>query len=78
MNVFFNKKLTNLVFSFYSFFAISMTINMFITGGRAGQVDFFVMLSILIFQILILKELNHSLPYCIIDSFNIHYCLSNK
>jgi len=49
--IFFNKKLTNLVFSFYSFFAISMTINMFITGGRAGQVAFFVMLSILIFQI---------------------------
>jgi len=49
--IFFNKKLTNLVFSFYSFFAISMTINMFITGGRAGQVAFFVMLSILIIQI---------------------------
>ena len=50
--LFFNKKLTNLLFSLYSFFAISMTINMFITGGRAGQVGFFVMLSILIFQIL--------------------------
>jgi len=49
--IFFNKKLTNLVFSFYSFFAISMTINMFITGGRAGQVAFFVVISILIFQI---------------------------
>jgi O-antigen ligase len=50
--LFFNKKLSNLLFSFYSFFAISMTVNMFITGGRAGQVVFFVMLSILIFQIL--------------------------
>jgi O-antigen ligase len=49
--IFFNKKLTNLIFFFYSFFAISMTINMFITGGRAGQVSFFVMLSILFFQI---------------------------
>ena len=49
--IFLNKKLTNLVFSFYSFFAISMTINMFITGGRAGQVGFFIMLAILIFQI---------------------------
>ena len=39
------------MFFFYSFFAISMTINMFITGGRAGQVAFFVVLSILIFQI---------------------------
>ena len=50
--IFFNKKITNLAFSLYSFFAVSMTINMFITGGRAGQVVFFVMLSILIFQIL--------------------------
>ena len=50
--VFFNKKLSNLMFSFYSFFAISMTINMFITGGRAGHVAFFVMLVILIFQVL--------------------------
>ena len=50
--IFFNKKLTNLLFSFYSFFAISMTINMFITGGRAGQVVFFIMLAIIIFQIL--------------------------
>ena len=50
--IFFNKKITNLVFSLYSFFAISMTINMFITGGRAGQVTFFVMLAVLIFQVL--------------------------
>jgi O-antigen ligase len=50
--LFFNKKITNLVFSLYAFFAISMTINMFITGGRAGQVVFFVMIAILIFQVL--------------------------
>ena len=50
--LFFNKKITNFVFFLYSFFAISMVINMFITGGRAGQVIFFVMLSILIFQVL--------------------------
>lgn len=50
--LFFNKKITNLAFSFYSFFAISMSINMFITGGRAGQVGFFVMIAIIIFQIL--------------------------
>ncbi|MBT7438866.1 MAG: O-antigen ligase family protein [Thiotrichales bacterium] len=48
--IFFNKKITNLVFSSYSFFAISMTINMFITGGRAGQVMFFAMIAIIIFQ----------------------------
>jgi O-antigen ligase len=50
--IFFNKKIKNLIFSLYSFFAISMSINMFITGGRAGQVGFFLMLAILIFQIL--------------------------
>jgi O-antigen ligase len=49
--IFFNKKISNLLFFFYSFFSISMTINMFITGGRAGQVGFFVMLSVLIFQV---------------------------
>ena len=50
--IFFNKELKNLVFFSYSFFAISMTVNMFLTGGRAGHVVFFVMISILIFQIL--------------------------
>jgi O-antigen ligase len=48
--IIFNKSLKNIVFSFYCFFAFTMTINMFITGGRAGQVMFFVMLAILIFQ----------------------------
>jgi O-antigen ligase len=42
--------LSNLVFSLYGFFAVSMTVNMFITGGRAGHVAFFVILTILIFQ----------------------------
>ena len=50
--IFFNKKITNFVFSLYSFFAISMIFNMFITGGRAGQVAFFAMLIVLIIQIL--------------------------
>ena len=48
--IFFNKKITNLVFGLYSFFTISMTINMFITGGRAGQVMYFAMLAIIVFQ----------------------------
>ena len=34
----------------FGFFMMTMSINMFITGGRAGQVMFFAMLSILIFQ----------------------------
>jgi O-antigen ligase len=47
---FFNNKLTKIEVTFYSFFSISMSINMFITGGRAGQVMFFAVLSLLIFQ----------------------------
>jgi O-antigen ligase len=49
-NIFFNKGLSQLRFFSYSFFAITMSFNMFITGGRAGQVMYFAMLSILIFQ----------------------------
>lgn len=49
--VFFNKNLSNIRFALYSFFAITMTINMFITGGRAGQATFFIILSVLCFQI---------------------------
>jgi O-antigen ligase len=48
--IFFNKKITKLSFYFYSFFAITMSINMFITGGRAGQLMYFSMLAVLIFQ----------------------------
>ena len=48
--IFFNKNLSKLGFYFCSFFAISMTFNMFITGGRAGQVMFFAAISVLIFQ----------------------------
>ena len=48
--IFFNKNLSKLQFSFYSFFLISMTFNMFITGGRAGQIMFFAAIAVLIFQ----------------------------
>ena len=34
----------------YTFFTLTMTVNMFITGGRAGQVMFFVAIVILAFQ----------------------------
>jgi len=50
--IFFNKKIKNFTFSICVFFAISMSVNMFITGGRAGQVVFFVMMAILVFQVL--------------------------
>jgi len=46
-----NKKLSKVELFCYSFFSIGMTINMFITGGRAGHVIFFVMIGILIFQV---------------------------
>jgi O-antigen ligase len=48
--IFFNNKLKKIEVYFYSFFSISMSINMFITGGRAGQVMFFAVLGILTFQ----------------------------
>jgi O-antigen ligase len=48
--IFFNKKINNFVFGLYVFFTISSSINMFITGGRAGQVMYFAMLTIIIFQ----------------------------
>jgi O-antigen ligase len=47
---FFNSKLSKPLFLLYSFFAVTMSINMFITGGRSGQVMFFVMITILIIQ----------------------------
>lgn len=46
----FKRDKTKLSLFFYSFFLATMTINMFITGGRAGQIMFFVLLTILIFQ----------------------------
>ena len=48
--LFFNTNLTKPIFFIGSFFAIVMIFNMFITGGRAGQVMFFAMLVILSFQ----------------------------
>tara|TARA_B100000787_G_scaffold163781_1_gene145775 strand:+ start:2123 stop:3325 length:1203 start_codon:yes stop_codon:yes gene_type:complete len=48
--IFFNDKLNKIELSLYSFFAITMSFNMFITGGRAGHVMFFSMVAILIFQ----------------------------
>ena len=48
--VLFNNDLSRLKSLSYSFFALSMTINMFITGGRAGQIMYFAMLAIIIFQ----------------------------
>ncbi len=48
--VLFNSKITKYSRIFYGLFSTTMAINMFITGGRAGQVAFFVLITILIFQ----------------------------
>ncbi len=48
--VLFDHSLGKLKKTTYSFFIITMSINMFITGGRAGQVMYFAMLVILVFQ----------------------------
>jgi len=47
----FNKSLSSLYKFGYLFFSVTMSINMFITGGRTGQVMYFMMLVILIFQL---------------------------
>jgi len=52
----FNNSLSQLKRYIYSFIALTMTINMFITGGRAGQVMFFAMLGILFIQSLMSKK----------------------
>lgn len=48
--LFFEKNLTHLMKYSYIVFALTASINMFITGGRSGQIMYFLMLVILIFQ----------------------------
>jgi O-antigen ligase len=48
--VLFDHSISKLKKFTYGFFIITMSINMFITGGRAGQVMYFAMLVVLIFQ----------------------------
>ena len=48
---FLNKKLGKIKQYLYGFFILTMSINMFITGGRAGQVMYFLVISILILQV---------------------------
>ena len=44
------EKLSQFERAIYTFFLLTMTVNMFITGGRAGQVMFFAAIVILAFQ----------------------------
>lgn len=46
----FNKGLSKIRRSFFMLLFFTMSINMFITGGRAGQVAYFVLLMLFIFQ----------------------------
>jgi len=48
--ILFSSKISTIRRFLYSFLSITMSINMFITGGRAGQVMFFAVITILIFQ----------------------------
>lgn len=48
--VIFSSKINKYRRLWYSFFLFTMSINMFITGGRAGQIMYFAVVSILIFQ----------------------------
>lgn len=54
--IFLNRDLSQVKLILYSLMAISMTINMFITGGRAGHVMYFAMLGILFLQLLKSKK----------------------
>ena len=71
------KKLGKIQIYFYSFFALAMSINMFITGGRAGQVAFFVIVGILIFQFLPFSKIKaffitlFLIPVLFISAYNI-------
>lgn len=48
--ILFNDKIKGLMLFFYSLFSLAMMFNMFITGGRAGQAMFFLVIAILVFQ----------------------------
>ena len=48
--IIFDKKVEKKQKIIYSLFVLSMSINMFITGGRAGQIMYFTMIIILVFQ----------------------------
>jgi len=59
----------------YSFFILTMSINMFITGGRAGQVMYFAMLVVLVFQYFpknVFKAVSVSL-FVLLISFSTFY-----
>jgi O-antigen ligase len=48
--ILFNKEISRIIYISFIFFLLIMVFNMFITGGRAGQVMFFTIIAILCFQ----------------------------
>jgi len=66
--LFFNLKGKNITRYVYSFFMVTMSINMFITGGRAGQVMFFAVVTILIFQYFRTQKIKGLLVVCIVTT----------
>ena len=48
--IFIKKELSKSMLWVYSFFSVIMVLNMFLTQGRAGQIAFFALMAIIIFQ----------------------------
>jgi O-antigen ligase len=64
--VLFNKKLNRYQIFLFSLFAIAMSFNMFLTLGRAGQVGFFFVISLLIFQYVKYQKIKSILIICLV------------
>ena len=64
--VLFNKKLNRYQLVLFSLFAIAMSFNMFLTLGRAGQVGFFFVISLLIFQYIKYQKIKSILVICLL------------
>jgi O-antigen ligase len=62
----FNKNLQKVKVFIYSFFIFTMSVNMFITGGRAGQIMYFVVISILILQFFNTSRIKAILVICLV------------
>lgn len=70
--ILFNKDITNKVKYFYCGFLVIMIFNMFITGGRAGQVMFFAVIVILSFQFFRTEKIKATLvTFIMVPSFFI-------
>jgi len=78
--ILFDKNLTTSKRFLYFLVALLMVINMFITGGRAGQVMFFVMLAFLIYQYYPFQKLKSLIVIFLVTSivFLSAYHLSPK